>query len=109
MHAAPILRIGIAHDELAFREPGHYAAHLALVDARGVRKMIERERLGHPAEERNGPPLPKAHAELAPVAQLRAAREQVRHLVQAVGQKLADHPSSKKGVSPSPCSRMSKR
>ena len=60
-------------------------------------------------EEREGGPLPQADAELAPVAQLRAPREQVRHLVQPVGKELADHPSSKNGVSPSPRSRMSKR
>ena len=61
------------------REPRHHAAHLALVDAGGAREVAERERLLRGAEERDRAPFPQAHAELAPVAQLRAARQQVRH------------------------------
>src|SRR6185503_14614428 len=47
-------------------------------------------RLAHRAEQRHGAPFPEADAELAAVAQLRAAREEVRDRVQPVGDQLAD-------------------
>src|SRR3954464_2351770 len=60
VNAASVLRIRVSHHELALREAGDHSAHLALVDAGGVRKMLERQWLGAGAEERDGPPFPKA-------------------------------------------------
>ena len=70
-----------------------HAAHLALVDAGGARELVERQRLARRAEQRDGAPLPQADAELAAVAQLGAARQQVRDRVQPVRDQLADDAS----------------
>ena len=51
------------------------------------------------AEQRDRAPLPQADAELAPVAQLGAAREQVRDHVHAVGEQVADDLSHRRTAS----------
>src|SRR3954465_5995934 len=76
--AAAVDRVGLAQHDPTRREPGHDAAHLALVDAGSARELVQRQRLGGGAEQCDAAPFPQAHAELAPVAQLGAARQQVR-------------------------------
>src|SRR5712664_715040 len=49
-HAARVAGIGLARNDTALRQPRDHAAHLALVDARGMRQVVEGKRLGHRAE-----------------------------------------------------------
>src|SRR6266571_6076329 len=56
-HAARIAGIGLARNDAALRQPRDHAAHLALVDARGVREVVEGERLARCAEQRDAAPL----------------------------------------------------
>src|SRR5690349_4528092 len=74
-HAAPVARMRVATHEAATRESRDHAAHLSLVDAGRLRELHERHRLFRRAEQRERAPFPQADAELAPIAQLCAARE----------------------------------
>src|SRR5919204_1567778 len=89
-HAPPVARMRSAQHDAALRQARHHPAHLALVDAGRCCELHERHRLVRRAEQRAGAPFPQAHAELAPVAQLRAAREQIRHAVQLVREQVLD-------------------
>src|ERR1700694_5803115 len=91
LHAARVARVGRALHHPAPGEPRYDAAHLALVDAGGMREVVERKRLGRRAQQRDRAPPPPGGRGFAPVTPPRAAREQVRDGVQPIRQQVADH------------------